>query len=276
MSTLSIQNLAVVVGEQQILKGVDLEISSGQVHAVMGPNGAGKSTLSNVIMGKPGYQITSGSIELDGRDLSSLPTWERAQAGLFLAMQYPTEVPGVSVRETLELALRSRGTDHIDVASRLDEEADQIGLPKELLERALNVDFSGGEKKRNETAQLAVLTPEIAVLDELDSGLDIDALKACAERIEAMTNDGLGVLCITHYHRLLDHLIADYVHILVDGQIVESGGPELAQELEDGGYSRFVDADEETAGVSVAIGGRSETKNAAVSDSEDPFADPLA
>ena len=144
MSTLSIQNLAVVVGEQQILKGVDLEISSGQVHAVMGPNGAGKSTLSNVIMGKPGYQITSGSIELDGRDLSSLPTWERAQAGLFLAMQYPTEVPGVSVRETLELALRSRGTDHIDVASRLDEEADQIGLPKELLERALNVDFSGG------------------------------------------------------------------------------------------------------------------------------------
>ena len=171
MSTLSIQNLAVVVGEQQILKGVDLEISSGQVHAVMGPNGAGKSTLSNVIMGKPGYQITSGSIELDGRDLSSLPTWERAQAGLFLAMQYPTEVPGVSVRETLELALRSRGADHIDVASRLDEEADQIGLPKELLERALNVDFSGGEKKRNETAQLAVLTPEIAVLDELDSGL---------------------------------------------------------------------------------------------------------
>ena len=141
MSTLSIQNLAVVVGEQQILKGVDLEISSGQVHAVMGPNGAGKSTLSNVIMGKPGYQITSGSIELDGRDLSSLPTWERAQAGLFLAMQYPTEVPGVSVRETLELALRSRGADHIDVASRLDEEADQIGLPKELLERALNVDF---------------------------------------------------------------------------------------------------------------------------------------
>ena len=123
MSTLSIQNLAVVVGEQQILKGVDLEISSGQVHAVMGPNGAGKSTLSNVIMGKPGYQITSGSIELDGRDLSSLPTWERAQAGLFLAMQYPTEVPGVSVRETLELALRSRGTDHIDVVARLDEEA---------------------------------------------------------------------------------------------------------------------------------------------------------
>ena len=276
MSTLSIQNLAVVVGEQQILKGVDLEISSGQVHAVMGPNGAGKSTLSNVIMGKPGYQITSGSIELDGRDLSSLPTWERAQAGLFLAMQYPTEVPGVSVRETLELALRSRGADHIDVASRLDEEADQIGLPKELLERALNVDFSGGEKKRNETAQLAVLTPEIAVLDELDSGLDIDALRACAERIEAMTNDGRVGLCIPHYHRLLDHLIADYVHILVDGQIVESGGPELAQELEDGGYSRFVDADEETAGVSVAIGGRSETKNAAVSDSEDPFADPLA
>ena len=187
MSTLSIQNLAVVVGGKQILKGVNLEISSGQVHAVMGPNGAGKSTLSNVIMGKPGYQITSGSIELDGRDLSSLPTWERAQAGLFLAMQYPTEVPGVSVREALELALRSRGDNHIDISSRLDEEADQIGLPTDLLERALNVDFSGGEKKRNETAQLAVLAPEIAILDELDSGLDIDALRACAERIEAMT-----------------------------------------------------------------------------------------
>ena len=147
MSTLSIQNLAVVVGGKQILKGVNLEISSGQVHAVMGPNGAGKSTLSNVIMGKHGYQITSGSIELDGRDLSSLPTWERAQAGLFLAMQYPTEVPGVSVREALELAVRSRGDNHIDISSRLDEEADQIGLPTDLLERALNVDLSGGEKR---------------------------------------------------------------------------------------------------------------------------------
>ena len=276
MSTLSIRDLAVVVGEQQILNGVNLEISSGQVHAIMGPNGSGKSTLSNVIMGKPGYQIVSGSIELDGRDLSSLPTWERAHAGLFLAMQYPTEVPGVSVRDSLELALRSRGNEHVDVASRLGEEAQRIGLPDELLERALNVDFSGGEKKRNETVQLAVLAPQIAVLDELDSGLDIDALRACAERIEIMTDNGLGVLCITHYHRLLDHLIADHVHILIEGQIVKSGGPELAQELEDGGYSLYIDADEEADGVSVAIGGISQTKTAPVQETEDPFADPLA
>ena len=276
MTLLSIRNLCVAVGGQQILKGVDLEVSSGQVHAVMGPNGAGKSTLSNAVMGKPGYQITEGSVEFDGQDLSSLPTWARAQAGLFLAMQYPTEVPGVSVRETLELALQERGLEEIDVESRLIEEANQIGLRSELLDRALNVDLSGGEKKRNETAQLAVLDPRIAVLDELDSGLDIDALRACAERIEAMTEDGLGVLCITHYHRLLDYLPADRVHILVDGQIVESGGPELARELEADGYSRFIDADNESGGVSVAIGGRLEKKGEPAAAPEDPFADPLA
>ncbi len=276
MTLLSIRNLCVAVGGQQILKGVDLEVSSGQVHAVMGPNGAGKSTLSNAVMGKPGYQITEGSVELDGQDLSSLPTWARAQAGLFLAMQYPTEVPGVSVRETLELALQERGLEEIDVESRLIEEANQIGLRSELLDRALNVDLSGGEKKRNETAQLAVLDPRIAVLDELDSGLDIDALRACAERIEAMTEDGLGVLCITHYHRLLDYLPADRVHILVDGQIVESGGPELARELEADGYSRFIDADNESGGVSVAIGGRLEKKGEPAAAPEAAFADPLA
>ena len=157
MTVLSIRNLGVAVGGQQIINGVDLEISSGQVHAVMGPNGSGKSTLSNAIMGKPGYQITSGSLELDGQDLSALPTWARAQAGLFLVMQYPTEVPGVSVRETLEFALKERGLEEVDVQSRLIEEAQQIGLQTELLDRALNVDLSGGEKKRNETAQLAVL-----------------------------------------------------------------------------------------------------------------------
>jgi Fe-S cluster assembly ATP-binding protein len=191
-------------------------------------------------------------------------------------MQYPTEVPGVSVRETLELALQERGLEEIDVESRLIEEANQIGLRRELLDRALNVDLSGGEKKRNETAQLAVLGPQIAVLDELDSGLDIDALRACAERIEAMTEDGLGVLCITHYHRLLDYLPADRVHILVDGQIVESGGPELARELEADGYSRFIDSDNESDGVSVAIGGRLEKQGESAAAPEDPFADPLA
>tara|TARA_B100000579_G_scaffold399384_1_gene380290 strand:+ start:2704 stop:3534 length:831 start_codon:yes stop_codon:yes gene_type:complete len=276
MTVLSIKNLGVVVAEQQILHGVDLEVASGEVHAVMGPNGAGKSTLSNAIMGKAGYQITSGSLELDGQDLSSLPTWARAQAGLFLAMQYPTEVPGVSVRETLELALAERSGQEIDVQSRLLEEAEKIGLANELLDRALNVDMSGGEKKRNETAQLAVLDPQIAVLDELDSGLDIDALRACAERIEGMTEQGLGVLCITHYHRLLDYLPADHVHILVDGRIVESGGPELAVELEAEGYSRFIESDDESEGVSVAIGGRSQQTSSSTSEADDPFADPLA
>jgi Fe-S cluster assembly ATP-binding protein len=276
MTVLSIKNLGVAVAEQQILHGVDLEVASGEVHAVMGPNGAGKSTLSNAIMGKAGYQITSGSLELDGQDLSPLPTWARAQAGLFLAMQYPTEVPGVSVRETLELALAERSSQEIDVQSRLLEEAEKIGLAKELLDRALNVDMSGGEKKRNETAQLAVLDPQIAVLDELDSGLDIDALRACAERIESMTEQGLGVLCITHYHRLLDYLPADHVHILVGGRIVESGGPELAVELEAEGYSRFIESGDESEGVSVAIGGRSQQTSSSTSEADDPFADPLA
>ncbi len=276
MTTLSIENLGVKVGDQQILDGVSLEVSSGQVHAVMGPNGSGKSTLSNVIMGKPGYRVTSGSITLDGQDLLSLPTWERAQAGLFLAMQYPTEVPGVSLRETLELALRARGKVNIDVKSRLLDEAGRIGLRSELLDRPVNVDLSGGEKKRNETAQLAVLDPQIAVLDELDSGLDIDALRACAERIEALTDSGLGVLCITHYHRLLDYLPADQVHVLVDGRIVDSGGPDLALELENEGYARFLTSNVESAGVTVSIGGLGAAKEVSKPDADDPFPDPLA
>jgi Fe-S cluster assembly ATP-binding protein len=276
MTTLSIENLGVKVGDQQILDGVSLEVSSGQVHAVMGPNGSGKSTLSNVIMGKPGYRVTSGSITLDGQDLLSLPTWERAQAGLFLAMQYPTEVPGVSLRETLELALRARGKVNIDVKSRLLDEAGRIGLRSELLDRPVNVDLSGGEKKRNETAQLAVLDPQIAVLDELDSGLDIDALRACAERIEALTDSGLGVLCITHYHRLLDYLPADQVHVLVDGRIVDSGGPDLALELETEGYARFLTSNVESAGVTVSIGGLGAAKEVSKPDADDPFPDPLA
>lgn len=276
MTTLSIENLGVKVGDQQILDGVSLEVSSGQVHAIMGPNGSGKSTLSNVIMGKPGYRVTSGSITLDGQDLSSLATWERAQAGLFLAMQYPTEVPGVSLRETLELALRARGKVNIDVKSRLLEEAGRIGLRSELLDRPVNVDLSGGEKKRTETAQLAVLDPQIAVLDELDSGLDIDALRACAERIEALTDSGLGVLCITHYHRLLDYLPADQVHVLVDGRIVDSGGPDLALEIETEGYARFLTSNVESDGVTVSIGGLGAAKEVSKSDSDDPFPDPLA
>ena len=191
-------------------------------------------------------------------------------------MQYPTEVPGVWVRETLEMALEAREQADVDVWARLKEEAEQVGLQADLLNRPLNVDMSGGEKKRNETVQLAVLQPEIAVLDELDSGLDIDALKACAERVEEMTNQGLGVLCITHYHRLLDYLPADEVHILVDGQIVESGGPELAQELEESGYARFVESEDDSQGVSVAIGGLSTGSADSAAENADPFADPLA
>ena len=236
MSTLSITNLGVVVGDQEIVKGLDLEVSSGQVHAVMGPNGSGKSTLANAIMGRPGYQITSGSIELDGQDLCSLPTWQRAQMGLFLAMQYPTEVPGVSVRETLELALQARGLDQIDVASRLHEEAQSIGLRTELLERALNVDLSGGEKKRNEIFQLAMLQPKLCVLDETDSGLDIDALKVVAGGINSLKNKNRAFIVITHYQRLLDYIKPDFVHVLANGKIVKSGDFTLALDLEKHGY----------------------------------------
>lgn len=273
--TLRIEGLEASVAGQQILQGIDLEVSSGEVHAVMGPNGSGKSTLSHVIMGRPGYEVTSGSVTLDGVDLLSLAPWQRAHAGLFLAMQYPTEVPGVSLRDTLALAVSSRGGDARGVVDQLAVEAEAIGLRPELLDRPLNVDLSGGEKKRNETAQLAVLSPSIAVLDELDSGLDIDALRSCAERIEAMSNAGLGVLAITHYHRLLDHLPPDRVHVLVDGRIVDSGGPELAVQLEDEGYGAYQQTGAADGGVSVAIGGLGSLGVTSAAE-EDPFADPLA
>jgi Fe-S cluster assembly ATP-binding protein len=235
VSTLEIRGLAASVGGTQILHGIDLTVSSGEVHVVMGPNGAGKSTLSAVLMGKPGYQVLAGTVTLDGRDLLALPTWQRAQAGLHLVMQYPTEVPGVSLAHVMEEALRERQRPVDGLDALLDDEARRIGFSPELLHRALNVDLSGGEKKRNETLQLAVLGPRIAVLDELDSGLDIDALRDCARRVEDMTNAGtggrepLGALVITHYNRLLEQLRADAIHILVKGRIVDSGGPELAE-----------------------------------------------
>ena len=230
------KNLGVAVGDKQILDGLDLEVSSGEVHAVMGPNGAGKSTLSNVIMGKAGYQITGGSLELDGQDLSALPTWARAQAGLFLAMQYPTEVPGVSVRETLELALAERTNEEIDVQSRLIEEAEKIGLSSELLDRALNVDMSGGEKKRNEIFQMAMIEPKLAVLDETDSGLDIDALKVVANGVNKFRNKDNAIIVITHYQRLLEYIVPDFVHVIFEGKTVKSGSKELAMDLESKGY----------------------------------------
>lgn len=240
MSTLEIRNLRASVAGKEILQGINLTISSGEVHAVMGPNGAGKSTLSAVIMGKPGYEVLEGSVTLDGVDMLALPTWERAVAGLHLVMQYPTEVPGVHLDEMLSEALTARGRASEGVIERIAAEASRINFDPEIVARAMNVDLSGGEKKRNETLQLAVLEPRIAILDELDSGLDIDALRDCARRVEAATTEqNLGVLVITHYVRLLEELKPDHVHILAKGKIVKSGGPELADELERDGYAAF-------------------------------------
>ena len=238
--TLEIRNLHANAGDTQILNGINLTVRSGEVHAVMGPNGAGKSTLSAVIMGKPGYTVTEGSIMLNGSDIVAMPTWQRALAGLHLVMQYPTEIPGVGIDELLSEALTERGLDPAKLTARIAGEATRIGLDEALIHRAVNVDFSGGEKKRNETLQLAVLEPRIVVLDELDSGLDIDALRDCARRVEDLTNErNLGVLVITHYSRIFADLNPNFVHILAKGRSVASGGPELADQLERDGYEAF-------------------------------------
>ena len=238
--TLEIRNLHANAGDTQILNGINLTVRSGEVHAVMGPNGAGKSTLSAVIMGKPGYTVTEGSIMLNGSDIVAMPTWQRALAGLHLVMQYPTEIPGVGIDELLSEALTERGLDPAKLTARIAGEATRIGLDEALIHRAVNVDFSGGEKKRNETLQLAVLEPRIVVLDELDSGLDIDALRDCARRVEDLTNErNLGVLVITRYSRIFADLKPNFVHILAKGRIVASGGPELADQLERDGYEAF-------------------------------------
>jgi Fe-S cluster assembly ATP-binding protein len=263
VSTLEIRGLRAAVGGKEILHGIDLTVSSGEVHAVMGPNGAGKSTLSAVVMGRPGYEVRGGSITLDGVDVLALAPWERAAAGLYLAMQYPTEVPGVRLDAVLREALAARGRTGDELLADLVTEARRIGFDDRFLERPLNVDLSGGEKKRNETLQLAVLQPRIAILDELDSGLDIDALRACTRRVEAMTHDGLGVLAITHYSRLFKELVPDAVHVLAGGRIVASGGRELADVLEAEGYKAFVTEEPEAASV-------------ARSSASDPFADPFA
>ena len=240
MTTLEIKNLAVSVGGSQILNDVSLTIKSGEVHAVMGPNGAGKSTLSAALMGKPGYVVTGGSVKLDGVDVLALPTWQRATAGLHLIMQYPTEIPGVMLQDAMSAALDARKRDTANLRSLIATEAKRISFDTELVDRAVNVDFSGGEKKRNETVQLAVLQPKIAILDELDSGLDIDALRDCAQRVEDATREmNLGVLVITHYSRLFEQLKPDFVHILTNGRIVKSAGPELADELEVTGYAAY-------------------------------------
>ncbi|MFA5882765.1 MAG: Fe-S cluster assembly ATPase SufC [Acidimicrobiia bacterium] len=237
MSELVISGLRASVDGFEILRGVDLAVGSGEVHVVMGPNGSGKSTLSHVIMGRGDYTVTGGSVTLDGEELLELPTWQRATRGLFLAMQYPVSVPGVPVGELVAAAARARGDDAGAATARIAAEAARLDVREEFFTRGVNDDFSGGEQKRMETLQLAVLRPRIAVLDEIDSGLDVDALRDVARRVEAMTHeDGLGVLAITHYARLLHELRPDRIHVLMGGRIVASGGPELADQLEASGY----------------------------------------
>ena len=240
MATLEIRDLIVSVDKTQILNGVSLTVCSGEVHAVMGPNGAGKSTLSAAIMGKPGYTVTSGSVTLDGVDILALPTWQRAIAGLHLIMQYPTEIPGVMLHQAMAAAFDTRGKNTAELSRLIEIEAARIGFDSALINRSVNVDFSGGEKKRSETLQLSVLQPKIAMIDELDSGLDIDALQDCAQRVEDATRESnLGVLVITHYSRLFEQLKPDFVHILTNGRIAKSAGPELADELEVTGYAGY-------------------------------------
>jgi Fe-S cluster assembly ATP-binding protein len=277
VSTLRIAGLRVAVEGQEILRGVDLEVSSGEVHALMGPNGSGKSTLAHALMGRQEYEVLGGSVTLDGEELLGLPTWERAAKGLFLAMQYPVEVAGVRLVDFLGAAIRGRGGEPNGLAERLATEAQRLAVGDQFLTRGVNVEFSGGEKKRAETLQLAVLRPRFAVLDEIDSGLDVDALRDVARRIEAMTaEDGLGVLAITHYARLLSELRADRVHVLMAGGVVASGGPELADTLERTGYEGLA---EELGVESLTVEQPAEADPFAdptLTDPNNPFADPLA
>jgi Fe-S cluster assembly ATP-binding protein len=234
---LVISDLHATVARHEILRGVDLEVRTGEVHALMGPNGSGKSTLSHALMGSGEYAVTRGSVSIDGDEVLGLPTWQRAQRGLFLAMQYPVEVPGVPLEEVVGAALDARGAARAGLHDRIVAEARTLGVPDELLRRGVNTEFSGGEKKRAETVQLAVLEPKFAVLDEIDSGLDVDALRDVARRVYALARDRhVGVLAITHYARLLAELRPDRVHVFLAGRIVKSGGPELADELERTGY----------------------------------------
>ena len=243
---LSIRNLYAAVDGKQILNGVSLELPTGEVHAVMGPNGAGKSTLGYVLAGRDGYEATAGQVLMNGEDLLELSPSERAAKGVFLSVQYPVEIPGVPALTFLRTALnaqrRARGEDEVGAPAFLKlvrEKAALLRIDPEMLRRALNVGFSGGEKKRMEILQMAVLTPALAILDETDSGLDIDALRIVAEGVSAMRSSERSMLIITHYQRLLDHIRPDRVHVLAAGRIVASGGPELALELERDGYDRY-------------------------------------
>ncbi|TRM13061.1 Fe-S cluster assembly ATPase SufC [Lentibacillus cibarius] len=240
-STLEIKNLHVEIEGNEILKGVNLTIKGGEFHAVMGPNGTGKSTLASAIMGHPSYEITEGSVHLDGKDILEMEVDERARAGLFLGMQYPSEISGVTTSDFLRSSINARRGEGNEISlmkfiKEMDEVLDYLEIDKNMAQRYLNEGFSGGEKKRNEILQLMLLKPEIAILDEIDSGLDIDALKVVSKGINKLRDEQFGCLIITHYQRLLNYITPDKVHVMMQGRIVKSGGPELAQRLESEGY----------------------------------------
>ena len=244
---LEIKNLTAGLEDgKEIIKGLSLTVPAGEVHAIMGPNGSGKSTTAHVLTGKPGYEMTGGSIQLNGEDISEMDPEERAAAGLFLAFQYPVEIPGVSATTFLKAATnavrKARGQDELDglaFVKLLRAKAEELGVSQEMLKRAVNVGFSGGEKKRFETLQMSVLEPSFCVLDETDSGLDVDALRTVADGVNKLRSPDRGFLVITHYQRLLDYIVPDRVHVLRNGVIERSGGPELAQEVEAQGYGLY-------------------------------------
>ena len=243
---LEIQNLSARIGDKEILRGVTLTVPDGEVHAIMGPNGAGKSTLSYVLSGREGYEVTAGTVTFNGHDLLAMEPEQRAAAGIFLAFQYPVELPGVGnanfIRTALNAVRRARGEPELDAVAFLKlarAAIKNLSMPDDMLKRNVNVGFSGGEKKRNEVLQMALLQPSLAILDETDSGLDIDALKIVADGVNALRKPKFSALIITHYQRLLDHIVPDRVHVLAAGKIVRSGGPELALELEAHGYANL-------------------------------------
>lgn len=249
MSVLEIKDLHVAIDDKEILKGVNLEMKTGEIHAIMGPNGTGKSTLSAAIMGNPNYEVTKGEILFDGKNILDLEVDERARLGLFLAMQYPSEIPGISNAEFMRAAINTRrGEDEkisvMQFLKKLDKKMELLNMPEEMAERYLNEGFSGGEKKRNEILQLLMIEPTFAILDEIDSGLDIDALKVVAKGINEMRGEEFGALIITHYQRLLNYIVPDVVHIMMDGRVVLTGDAELAKRLEAEGY----------AGISAELG----------------------
>ncbi|WP_334126993.1 Fe-S cluster assembly ATPase SufC [Empedobacter brevis] len=240
---LNIKDLHACIEEREILKGLNLQINPGEVHAIMGPNGAGKSTLSNVITGKEEYEVTGGEIQFLDESILELAPEERAQKGIFMSFQYPIEIPGVSVTNFIKTSInetrKAQGLEEMGASEMLKlirEKADLLGIKKDFLSRSLNEGFSGGEKKRNEIFQMLMLNPKLAILDETDSGLDIDALRIVADGVNEFKNEDNGVLVITHYQRLLDYIVPDFVHVLADGKIIKSGGKELALELEAKGY----------------------------------------